>query len=888
MRMQRLTRWLLLGIAALGGCNREGPPKSVVEDTVTHLPVSADVAAGDWLHLSRPELARRFEDWRVGTDKRRDLIRHDKQTVQLLPKLLPTLTLPVFHLAQFSARAGLTLPPYLADGARDSQLALHLARFGDADGALLLAPPGDAATRQQIEDLRTARNYLVEWTRLIAMIQFDAELRLASGEIEGAAVLVHLHEQLGAALDAKAAAGPLGAVLLSGGRRALEAATAAWRQAGKIGLADDVAAALATWGDVPALAPSLLPGASRAAVGKLLRGEGAGHAMMAFASNAARAFDLLTLPVPIDDFEGIAAFFDAKDQLAEMAVLYRSRAVQTYPDPGCLAQRCTDLGFAGQDVVETHGTLAQRYTGGGLTYDVTVVPRGAAIGGLVRVTDQKGTAAPAFPPPDPRDFAAVHFERTFEQNRIAIAPDLKTADAIVATRASDVRRVLPPGLALGIPVDLPPASAVQLERLSGHNLLNTLTLRWGRALNPVAQTRLLAPLWTAYGAAHIEADNDNNGGYLAFIWEDATTRYTLRLPHNDERAPEFVAEDKRGTQGLPQREKAAATFDRDQRAARLAAGKPLQRLARAFEEAPDVRLGTPRAKVAELLPGSKTLRKFEIADGWSVLFLKPAAGNAAYTSQQLFIRFGPTETVAELRMRYLERTLPKNDAMPSLLARLTIAAGQPDTLPAPWAGLWPDLPQQKPAATLHAWKDDLTAQTLQRDAGGAEVTLRDCSNEKGDGVDLPPLQFCSRGIEGCSIGDAREAVLQRWKVTEPTTTSDGGIVLPTPKASPYEAVVAYFENGKVHRLLAYHRQKADLRSEDVMPALQAAWGRDINQLGSVRRQDGPAGSSLGGLGWNDDKNRVRIFAMDNDQGPRLHTEWREWPLPGGKAIAAVP
>src|SRR5262249_28759926 len=162
-----------------------------------------------------------------------------------------------------------------------------------------------------------------------------------------------------------------------------------------------------------------------------------------------------------------------------------------------------------------------------------------------------------------------------------------------------------------------------------------------------------------------EPEFDGAGGHLALIWEDAGMRYTLRLPHDEEQPADFGAEDKRGASGAAEREKVAITFDRDQRAARLAAGKPLQRLPPYFDGASGVRVGRARADVESSLPASQSLRKLEIEGGWSVYFLTPPAGSGSATPLQFFVRFGPHDKVAEMRLRYLERFIPKGDKTPT-------------------------------------------------------------------------------------------------------------------------------------------------------------------------------------------------------------------------------
>jgi hypothetical protein len=889
MNTRRRAVWLLLfAVFGINGCSkRPVAPVGIVEDPGTHLPEENDIGIADWLNQSRPEIEHRFDDFNATAVKLLDVARGDARTMQLLPKLRPVLALPVFENAKFSARAGISLPPWAEEGKKDSLLALHLARFGDTDGAQAMVDPADAATRKEIESLRTGRNYPVEWTRCVAMAQFVNELRLASGDVHSATALIQIHQQLRIVLNEKAAAGPLGAVLLGNGKRALAAVGAAWEEKRKTGLAGDVQAALGNWGEVSPLVPALVPGASHEAVEKLFA-SGKGHAITVLGGSAARTFDLLALPLPGEEMEGLTAFLDAQGNLAGVAVIYRPRAGQTYPEPAYLGQRLAGAGVPGEDQAAAKGVLREKFVSGPLGYDITLVPRGSSIGGLVQVVDAKGAAAPTFMPPDPRDFGAVHFDRTFDQDRVALAPEQRSADIVTVTKAAEVRRVAPPSPAAGHALTLPPASSVQLRRVEQYDLLGSVSIRWDRGQNASALTRLAVPCWAAYGAPRFEPVFDQTGGNLSLVWEDATMRYALRLPHDDDQAPEFFAEDRRGGEGAVDRQKVAQTFDSDQRSARLAAGKPLQRLPRAFEEASAVKLGTARSDIEALLPASQSLRKTEIEGGWSVIFLKPPGSNSAVTPAQLLVRFGPGDKVAEIRLRYLERFVPKGDTTPTLLGHLSTACGAPEIAAAPWAGLWSDLPAQKPSPALYRWKDDTTIMTLQRDSGGAELTLRDAPADRPNGTELPPLRFLSRGVEGCKLGDSRAPILERWKITEPTTTKDGGVVLPMPKSSPYAYIVAYFENDKVVRLLTFHKMRSGFQAAEVPQALQEAWGRDIDHLGCVRRQETPGASVLGGFGWHDDVTRARTFALDRDQGPQLHTEWREWsPGAPAKDVAAA-
>src|SRR5262249_2612569 len=147
----------------------------------------------------------------------------------LLRQVRPSLELPILRDARWSARRGISLPAYMSEDARDVDVAVHVARYADADAALVLAGPGEKRT---IEALRGSRDYPLEWTHRVAVAMFVAECKLVQNQVDGATELVLLHQQLREVLDSKTRSGPLGALLLPLGRRALEEAAAAWRSGG--------------------------------------------------------------------------------------------------------------------------------------------------------------------------------------------------------------------------------------------------------------------------------------------------------------------------------------------------------------------------------------------------------------------------------------------------------------------------------------------------------------------------------------------------------------------------------------------------------------------------------------------------------------------------------
>jgi hypothetical protein len=878
--MRWLRSFLLLSAAALVGCGtRAVAPNAVSEDLNTHLGEKVEISLADWLTLPRGDLARLADEWANTAKGFQKAARENKDVVVLIPKLSPPITAPVFNEAKFSAAAGFSLPPYLKEGNKDSEVALHLARFGDREAALKLADPADRELLGKIDSFRTEKNYPVEWTRLVGFVLSAAQFKLANGEKDGAAELVVLHRQLRALLDERAAAGPLGAVLLSQGRRALNEGEAAWRSPvwQKTALADDLKTALGAWGETPFPAALLTPGASEAEVARVFHAKRSGRTLTpATAEDTQRAFDLLALPIPSEGVENVVAFLDDHNALSELVVVYRAKTNLQFPEPANLAHGLIDHSFSIGTEKTAPGTGVQRetYSGNGLDYEVSLFGRSSGFGAIVRVSNPKAA-------PDvvtfPRNFGAVHLDQTFDQNRLAVAPE-QNKDALTVSQKSALAKIQQPARRS-------PNVAV-LKKEEGHNLLASLTLRWAPELNQESLTKLTLPLWAAFGDARIEGKTGPSGEYLSLTWEDAKTRLTLRLPYDDRESPEFIAEDRLGAAAVAQRAESASGMDKDQRRERIAAGRPQARLARfiPLEDYPlqAVVLGMDKAKALAALPRRQKVRHHEIPDGVSLLFLNDAPPAVTYWPRQVFVRFGPNQRVAEIRVRFEDGLLAESKGTPSLLTRLKDKPnGAPDVLPAPWAALWSDLSPQKPAPVLYRWSDDVTLLTCQKDAGGAEVVLKDRPLDSPEGVALPPLSFVSRGVDRCALGDTKADILKAWKVNNPTTSSDGALVLAGPSKGLYDAILVYFDNDRASRILARHRAKP----ADLKVALQEVWSRDFDHLGMLRRQDGAAGSSRVAYGWHDDRTRVRAFAQEAEDGLRLFTEWVEWPLTH-KAVAA--
>jgi hypothetical protein len=855
---------VLLALVGLVGCSRT-TPEAAPEDTETRLGVKIEASLADWLKLPRAELARKYEETAVTVAKQQEWARTNEHAVELLPQLHPAARVPVFQEAKFSAGAGVSLPPYLTEGARDAAVAVHLARFGDHEAATKFADPQDNGLAQSLEALRAERNYPVEWTRLVGLTLLSAQYKLAAGGHEGpegATELVCLHRQLGEVLGPKAAAGPLGAALLPFGHHALTQAAAAWRdpKQNKTGLAKDVDDALAGWGNAPEPAPALKPGASQAEVTALFGAAAQGRAVSVDGAANRRALDLLALPLPAEEVGAVAAFLGEKGELSELVVTYRPRAGELFPEPANLALPLADAGVAGQDAPGSPGLRRRTYAAAGLSYDVSRVTRGKALGALVRVAAAGAGAPVASFSRDPRNFGAVHLDATFGQNRVNLDPQ-QGGNTVIVEAKDALARIAQP-VAKHAPV------AAGLKRETGQDLLASLTLSWADDLNRDAVAALVRPLWAAYGNARFEGAEDDNGGYLVWTWENAKTRVKLRVPF-DEKSPELVVADARCTAALAERAEAATHFDKDNRAARVKAGHALTRLTRSFPALNDlpfeaVALGAARADVLAALPRSQSIRQQPLADGVGLLFT--GEPGSKLVARQVFIRFGADDRVAEVRVRFQDS--------PALLEWLQRKPqGKAEKVASPWAGLWSDLPPQKPAPVRYRWADDRTVLTCDRDGGGiTEVALRDAA------ADLPPLRFCGHGVEGCGVGDARADVLKRWNVSQPQTTAGGAEVLGPPAGSPYDLLLVWSEGGKVTRVIARYKTRS---------SLQQAWSQDLDRLGYLRRRDGRFGQVLEAYGWHDDATRVRTFVQDTEKGPQMFTEWRSWPVEV-KKVAAQP
>jgi hypothetical protein len=265
---------------------------------------------------------------------------------------------------------------------------------------------------------------------------------------------------------------------------------------------------------------------------------------------------------------------------------------------------------------------------------------------------------------------------------------------------------------------------------------------------------------------------------------------------------------------------------------------------------------------------------------------------STFSPQQLVLRFGPEGRLAEVRVRYQEIPKKATETNLTLLNRLRKEGGEPNVLTPTWIGLWTDMPASAVIPVYNLWQDDRTRLTYQADPLCSEVILTDCPLDRPDGVALPPLETCTRGIDGARLGDSRAEVESRWKQDQTRPLTDGGLVLFMPSSSPYDMTIVYFDNNKVNRVLARHRL-APTDARGYLADLQKVWHNDVDRLGVLRRVDSRVDPETGdqipiGFSWNDDVTRVRAFGTKAADGShRLFTEWRAWPIPVEKKASTT-
>jgi hypothetical protein len=792
--------------AMLVGCGGSAP---VV--TEGDLVPCSDVSLKALLEKPRAELAELATELEQKIQRQDQLRLAGQLKFALLSQTRLPLAPPIWRKARFSAERGFSVPPYLADRLKDTPLALHLARHGDSEAALLLAEPSDQAA---VSKLKLERNYPLEWTRLAGLLLHHAQFTLATDNLEGGKQLLALHLELRALLPPAARQGALGQALLPRGLDTLEQASQAWKQSGRDLLAQQANAFLVNLDAAPAWRWPLPT--SRSELGQT--GSGPGTAVPA----PLRALDLLALPVPHDHLDSCWTFFDADHQAREVLLAYRTTQVD-YEQPTQWVPRLDMLAQAKPTVY------------------ATLTPGNPYVGGVIQI--RLGDAPPVTLP---RDFGAVHLDRTFEQNRRWFAWKQRGTSIVVkdAKALAEVRQPLA-GL-----------SQAALQRAPDVDLL--AQVRFSYPASPKDSLASVArPLWEKFGAGQLHVGNG-----LTLAWDDGRTRYVLSLPNSKDQPIKVDVSDSSGAD-IAQRLSSAKARDLVDRQTRLANGRPLARLPRTVDP---LTLGMKRTEVERMLPGGASALRRDIPQGFMAVYPGQAKTGSDAVLRMIFARFDDAGQLAELRIRYADHPGNKPGTLRKKLDALQVAHGPGEvaSVESAWSV---DLPARKGAAgSRHVWHDDGTLLTCTVEGGGLEIAMRDCPLSHPEGEPLPSLQFLPRGPEGIGLGTRRSDLLAQGG-----TSHEGALLLKMNAGSPYDTALVWFQKEKATRIIARHRVAA---AKEPVKHLQEAWRREVRSLGWPWRQD-LAGAVPQSWTTHDALTRYRLFWEEDNQGTFLFSEWRE-------------
>jgi hypothetical protein len=856
---------IVLGSAhGLVGCGSTPEPTGeVFHPAASLLGDSIQISLAQLLQKPRAELAEMCTEWLTKINLQSKSRSEGQLHFVLLPKLHLPLVLPVCHEMSFSASQGISFPPYAHENDRDPGLAVLLARYGDLEAARRFVGAEDGVTLRQVETSVYERSYPVEWTRLVALLFHEAQLRLATGDIQGGTELVVLHKQLREVLDPKAARGPLGAVLLGLGHETLKQASAAWKADRKLEIASQTEQILKEWADIPERLTAVPLGASRGEITALVGGTAQKRVLPA--SQVLRWMDLFDLPFPADGARAAWACFDHGDKLQDVYVCYQPSVRELLPGPGDLA-RCMDARpEPSNEGRREPGLLRRIYQLGTVSCTVTTIDHGAGMAAYVRLgKEMQSPEAVGLT----RDFGALHLDRSFEQNRLHLIPE-ERGETLVVTQAQRLAAVLNPLPALKL-------GQATLEQESGQDLVRRISLVYPCGEHALPAHWLFSlPLWAAFGSPTIVGEEDPHGGHLAFTWRDPLTLCSLWLPYEEGQPIRFEVTDNQGPQAFALRAAKAASQDESERTGRLQAGKPLQNIRRHLEQ---FDLGMSRTQALSFLPTGAAVLKQDIANGISVTFTGDPSSTAASIIRQIFLLNDSANRLSEIRVRYVDGPAADNKAAwrAELLAGLKNQNGVPTEAPSTWAGLWSNLPGRKQPLERYVWKDDTTALVYQRDRQGVEVTLRDDSGTSGPGEASSRLEFLPAGPENCLLGTERNALLQKWGVDKPTLTDDGALLLRPAAGSSYDALLVWFDKDRVVRVVAREAHDEEKGGPaQWSKALNAVWSREGASYGWPSRVDATARNEVQGLGWHDDQKQIYVFWQEaSDGSARVFREWR--------------
>ena len=143
---------LIVSFLVFGGCNGTVEPEQPQTSAK-----ATKVSLAELLGKPRAELAQLCDECTTNVRFLEREHRDGRLLFTLLPKLHLPRAIPVWREATFNARIGLSLPPYLAEGSKDNEAALHVARYGDIDAARRLADAGNSESSTRSRPLHTNR-----------------------------------------------------------------------------------------------------------------------------------------------------------------------------------------------------------------------------------------------------------------------------------------------------------------------------------------------------------------------------------------------------------------------------------------------------------------------------------------------------------------------------------------------------------------------------------------------------------------------------------------------------------------------------------------------------------------------------------------------------------
>jgi hypothetical protein len=743
------------------------------------------------------------------------LRREGRLLFEFLPETRLPFAPPIWREATYSSQRGFSVPPYLAAGAKDTSLALHLARHGDLEAAMRLAEPG---TQGELQRHKLDCNYPLEWTRVVGLMLHHAQFTLATGNPEGAKQLLGLHQQLRTLLPAATQQSPLGIALLPRGLDTLRQAAQAWRNNGQSQAAQTAEEFLASAGAAPTWRWPL-PNQRDTLTKQLgLTGNGPG----ACAAAPLRAFDLVGLPVTHEHGDGCCVFFNGQGQVAEVLFAYGPGLVDFHRS---------------QQMVPQYDALHQAKP----AITATLTTGNAYVGGIVQLRFGESKAVNVN-----RDFGLIQLDGSFEHNRRLLA--WKQRGASVASQdAKTLAEVRP--LMSGPPVE------ATLERDASADLVAQARIAYGWDVKHTLAS-LARPLWERSGLAQVQTDQG-----VSLTWDDGTTRCTLRLPHDKTEPFTLTAMDSSG-RAAPQRLAAAKTSDLAQRQARLTNQRPVARLPRSLES---LTLGMARGDVERMLPGGADLVRRDIDQGLLAVYPGQPRVITDAVIRGVVARFDSADQLTELRVRYADHP-GKAGGLRKKVDTLQGWHGHGAALPLT-AGLDAELPVRKGAAsTTQLWQDDVTLLTCTAAAGSLEIAVRHCPPAHADGEPLPPFAFLPRGPEKIFLGATRADLVAKGGVAQ-----DGALAFAQPVDAPFDTIFVWCEGDKATRIIARCRAEAAKQPDK---HLVETWARDVANVGWPWRQDLAGALPQSWTTW-DARTRYRLFWQEDGQGTHLLAEWRE-------------